>query len=103
MHTFNFWTTYRLPLGFEIGGGANYVSSRYGNSTPRLVGNVYFLDKAPGYATFDAMAKYVVNEKMTMQLNVYNITDKFYLDGLHPSHVIPGAGRTALFTINYKY
>ncbi len=103
MHTFNLWTTYELPYGFEVGAGANYVSSRYASSTPRNVGGVYFLSKAPGYVTFDAMVKYYVNEKIDLQLNIYNIGDEYYLDGLHPSHVIPGAGRTAIFTIDYKY
>ena len=103
MHTFNLWTAYQFPYGFEIGGGMNYVSSRYANSTPRNVGGVYFLEKAPGYATFDAMVKYRTNEKLDLQLNIYNITDTDYFDGLHPSHVIPGTGRMAMFTINYKY
>lgn len=103
MHTFSLWSTYELPGGFEVGAGAKYVSSRYANSTPRLVGGVYFLNKVPRYATFDVMAKYYVNEKVDLQLNVYNIANEYYLDGLHPSHVIPGAGRTALLTLNYKY
>ena len=107
MHTFNIWTTYVLPWNIEIGGGANYVSSRYANSTPRAVATggttVYFLNKVPGYWTFDAMAKYPVTEKLDVQLNIYNITDEFYYDSLHPSHVVPGAGRSALFTVAYKF
>jgi catecholate siderophore receptor len=107
MHTFNIWTTYVLPWNIEIGGGANYVSSRYANSTPRAVATggttVYFLNKVPGYWTFDAMAKYPVTEKLDVQLNIYNITGEFYYDSLHPSHVVPGAGRSALFTVAYKF
>jgi catecholate siderophore receptor len=115
-HTFSLWTTYELPAGFEVGAGVKYVSSRYANSTPRFIcspavstctaataGATAFLNKVTGYTTFDAMAKYYVNEKLDLQLNIYNITDEYYLDGLHPSHVIPGPGRTALLTINYKY
>jgi catecholate siderophore receptor len=103
MHTFNVWMTYLLPGNVAVGGGANYVSSRYANSTPTLVGTTYFLPKVPGYWTFDAMAKYPVTEKLDLQINIYNITDKVYYDTLHPSHVIPGAGRSALFTASYKF
>ena len=57
----------------------------------------------PGYWTFDAMAKYDVSEKMSLQLNVNNIFDKYYYDAVHNFHVVPGAGRTALLTLNFKY
>jgi catecholate siderophore receptor len=115
-HTFNFWTTYRFDdTPYEIGGGVNVVSSRYASANPRLVcpsagtctattpGVVAFLTKVPAYATFDAMAKYYVNEKLDLQLNVSNIFNTFYYDQVHPSHMVPGAGRTALLTVDYKY
>ncbi len=118
MHTFNLWSTYTLPFwnNMEIGGGMNYVSSRYANSTPRFVcspaassctatttGAVAFLDKLQGYATFSAMAKYYLNEHTDVQLNINNIFDKYYFDTIHPSHIVPGAGRTAMLTVDFKY
>jgi catecholate siderophore receptor len=48
------------------------------------------------------MAKYPIAEKVSLQLNVYNLTDNKYYDQLHPSHVVPGAGTTALFTLTFK-
>ena len=115
-HTFNFWTTYQLPWPVEVGGGVNVVSSRYAASTPRLVcpaaaatctattpGVVGFLTKVPAYATFNAMAKYYVNEKIDLQLNVTNLFNTFYYDQVHPSHMVPGAGRTAMLTVDFKY
>jgi outer membrane receptor for monomeric catechols len=47
------------------------------------------------------MAKYTVNAKFDVQLNVYNIGDTYYYDMLHPAFVIPGAGRSAMLTLNY--
>ncbi|HEX3969901.1 MAG TPA: TonB-dependent siderophore receptor [Stellaceae bacterium] len=114
-HTFNFWTTYQMPWPVEIGGGVNVVSTRYASSTPRLIcptagtctattpGVVAFLTKVPAYATFSAMAKYYVNEKLDLQLNISNIFNTFYYDQVHPSHMVPGAGRTAMLTVDYKY
>lgn len=116
MHTFNLWTTYKLPWPVEIGGGMNFVSSRFGSSTPSLAcpaglpscsattpGAVAFLTKVPAYATVDAMAKYYVNEHIDLQLNVTNLFNTFYYDQVHPSHMVPGAGRTALLTVDFKY
>jgi catecholate siderophore receptor len=115
-HTFNLWTTYRFDeTPYEIGGGINVVSSRYAASNPRIIcpsagtcnastpGAVAFLTRVPGYATVNAMAKYYVNEKLDLQLNLNNIFNTFYYDQVHASHMVPGPGRTALLTVDYKY
>ena len=49
------------------------------------------------------MAKYSLNEHIDLQLNVSNIFNTFYYDQVHPSHMVPGAGRTALLTVDFKY
>lgn len=102
-HTGNIWTTYKLPWQVQIGGGINYVSSRFASSTPTTVGGVNFWKQVPSYWTSNAMAKYPLTDNVDLQLNVYNLTNKFYYDQIHPSHVVPGPGRSALFTISYKY
>jgi catecholate siderophore receptor len=79
-----------------VGGGGQYVSSRLAKNTSPIL-------KAPGYWTFDAMAKYDLSAKMSLQLNVNNIFDKYYFDQLHPFHVVPGPGRTALLSLNFTY
>ena len=95
-HSATLWTEYRLPYGVEIGGGVNYVGRRIAQNTPPI-------ETAPGYVTFDAMAKYALTRQIELQVNVYNITDRYYYDQLHPFHIVPGAGRSALFSLNYKY
>lgn len=102
-HTANLWTTYRLPGNVEIGGGINVVSSRFAASTPSTAGGVAFFKEAPGYWTAQAMAKFPVTDKVALQFNLYNLTGNQYYDLLHPAHVVPGAGRTALLTLNYRY
>ena len=32
-HSFSLWTTYRLPRGVEVGGGAQYVGDRFNSNT----------------------------------------------------------------------
>jgi catecholate siderophore receptor len=93
---FNLWTEYRLPRGFEVGAGSNFVGARDANSTT-LTSPSTLIEKAPEYWTFNAMAKYEFSDHLTFQVNVNNLLDRFYLDELHPSHVIPGAGTSALF------
>ena len=103
MHTANLWMTYELPWwGLEVGGGINVVSSRFAATTPTTAGGVNFYKEVPGYWTLSAMAKYPVNDKVSLQVNLYNLTDNKYYDQLHPAHVVPGAGTTALFTVNFK-
>jgi catecholate siderophore receptor len=98
---FNLWTEYRLPRGFEVGAGSNFVGARDANST--TLTSLASLETAPEYWTFNAMANYKVNEHISVQANIDNLTDRFYLDELHPGHVIPGAGISALFGMNLKF
>jgi catecholate siderophore receptor len=94
-HSFTAFTEYRFGEMFEIGGGANYKSSRLAQNVPPI-------KKVPAYWTFDLMAKYMFSEKWSLQLNVNNIFDKYYYEQLHPFHVVPGAGRTFLLTLNFQ-
>ena len=94
-NSFNFFTEYRLGGGFEVGGGGQYESSRLAQNTPPLRG-------VPGYWTFDAMGRYDFSEKWSLQLNVTNLLNAVYYDQIHPFHVVPGAGRSALLTLNWR-
>uniref|UniRef100_A0A372IKG6 TonB-dependent siderophore receptor n=2 Tax=Paracidobacterium acidisoli TaxID=2303751 RepID=A0A372IKG6_9BACT len=98
---FNLWTEYRLPRGFEVGAGGNFVGKRDANST--TLTSLSSLETAPQYWTFNAMAKYDINDRIALQANVNNLTDRFYLDQLHPAHVVPGAGASADFGLKFKF
>jgi catecholate siderophore receptor len=100
-NTFSLWTTYDLPWKFEIGGGLNVVSSRTAN-TATLKPNVA-VEQADGYWTLNALIKYKASKRITVQANIYNLTDNYYLDQIHPAHVIPGAGISALFSTSFTF
>jgi catecholate siderophore receptor len=102
-HTANLWTEYYTPWKVELGAGINVVSSRFAATTPTTAGGVAFFKEVPGYWTLNAMAKYPIDEHITAQVNLYNLTDNKFYDQLHPAHVVPGAGTTALFTVAFKY
>lgn len=93
-NNFTFWSTYRVIPDLQIGAGGQYVGARYAQTTAPI-------EQAGGYVVFDAMAKYTITQKIDVQLNVYNIGDTFYYDMLHPAFVIPGAGRSAMLTLDY--
>ncbi|HEX4263178.1 MAG TPA: TonB-dependent siderophore receptor [Verrucomicrobiae bacterium] len=100
-NTFNLWTTYELPWRVEVGGGLNFVSSRTAN-TATLKPNTP-VEKVDAYWTLNAMIKYRASKRITVQANIYNLTDNYYLDQVHPAHVIPGAGISALFSTTLTF
>jgi catecholate siderophore receptor len=96
-HTLTLFSTYEVTQRFEVGGGINYVSSRVARNTGATLFTV------PGYWTVDLLGKYQITENVDFQVNVYNLFDEAYFDQLHPSHVVPGMGRAALFTVAFKF
>jgi catecholate siderophore receptor len=102
-HTFNLWTEYHLPMHWEVGGGGNFVSSRTASSTAPLDPITGLVREAPGYWVFNAMAKHPLNEHIDLQLNVNNLTNRYYYDQLHPAHIVLGAGRSAMIGIKFKF
>ena len=102
-HTFSLWNTWELPRGFEAGSGIRYVSSRTASSTVPLDPVTLRLKEVPGYWTLDAMLKYRVSQNLDLQVNVYNLTDRDYIDQIHPGHLVPGAGISALFSAHLHF
>jgi catecholate siderophore receptor len=102
--TFSSWTTYRTPFGLTIGGGARYVDTvaRSIASTVLPTANV---PTAPEYWVVDAMLGYKVNDKVTIQLNGYNLLDEEYIATLNSggSRYIPGTPLSALLSVNFTF
>ena len=100
--TFNVWSTYRLPLGFKVGGGAEYKSKRYGGAP---TGTAEFdPNYAPSYVRWDAMVAYE-QPKYAIKFNVQNLFDKRYYDALYDNggFVVPGQARRFILSGEYKF
>ena len=86
--TFTSWTTYHTPFGLSIGGGVRYVDSVIRpvstNGVPPPP-NQTNMRAAPDYWVVDVMAAYAINEKVSLQLNGYNLTDEEYVATLNNS------------------
>ena len=89
------WTKAEIQRNFVEGGGGRYVSSQFTQNVPPV-------KTVPGFFTADVMGKYDISERLSLQLNINNVFDKFYYDQLHFFHVVPGEGRTALLTLNFN-
>ncbi|VXC73673.1 TonB-dependent siderophore receptor [Massilia sp. 9I] len=95
-HSASLWTTYALTKDLTVGGGANFVDRQFAN----VNNNKY----SPAYTRFDAMATYTLNPNVSFQLNIQNLTDKFYFDRVSSPHYAGvGAGRSASLMANLKF
>jgi catecholate siderophore receptor len=96
----NLWLVYEFHRPFKVGGGINFLARR--------AADVDNFAHVPGYVTYDAMAAYRIDKHLALQLNGYNLTNKYYFANSYYSspvenHVIPGAGRTGLLTVSFGY
>ncbi len=100
---FNIWNEYRIARGWEIGAGGNFVGSRTASSTVPLDPTTGLVKQVPSYWVFNAMAEHRLNEHTRLQANMYNIANRYYYDQIHPAHIIPGAGRSALIGLKFNF
>jgi catecholate siderophore receptor len=102
-NTLTSWLTCKLPYGITVGGGMRYAdtSARSSNTTAPATN----LLQAPSYWVGDAMASYDVTTSMQVQLNVYNLFDRNYIQSLNNggSRYMPGADRNGLVSLNVKF
>ena len=90
------WTTYQVLPGLTIGGGATYMGARWANDANTL--------KLPSYVRWDAMVRYEVNKRLSVQLNVNNITDKPLYDASHVGLFATVApGRSVMLNATYRF
>jgi catecholate siderophore receptor len=98
---FTAWTTYRLPSGLTLGGGARYAGAMK-RGTDSAIGTPAATD---AYWVFDAMASCPLNSHVDLQLNLYNLFDKHYIAAINKSgyRYVPGTPRAAMLTANIRF
>ncbi|VTU22612.1 TonB-dependent receptor [Variovorax sp. PBL-E5] len=91
------WAVYAITPEWEIGGGVTYSGSRFANNTD--------LVRVDSYTRFDATLAYH-QPKYDIRLNLFNLFNRYYYDALIPSdggRAVPGSGRSAMVTLNYRF
>jgi catecholate siderophore receptor len=60
---------------------------------------------APDYWVIDAMAAYAINDRISLQLNAFNLTDEEYIATLNNAgtRYSPGTPRSGLLTVNFTF
>ena len=95
-HSFSLWTTYNVLDRLTIGGGANYMAERFGNTA-----NTRSVDE---YWRYDAMLSYAFSDHIALQLNVLNLTDERYYDRVYTTHMATIApGRSIVCRLAFEY
>ncbi|QNK00494.1 catecholate siderophore receptor Fiu [Dyella telluris] len=98
---FTSWTSYLLPFGLTIGGGARY-NGEMQRGTDSAIGTPSY---TKAYWVFDAMASYPINKNFDLRLNLYNLFDKDYVAAINKSgyRYTPGTARSAMITANVRF
>jgi catecholate siderophore receptor len=93
------FSAYDFSHELTVGGAVNYASSRAPSSFADAHG---YLQRVPGYATVSAFVRHDLKPGVSLQLNIQNLLDSRYYDGLDDNHVNVGAGRSVHLTLSVK-
>ena len=99
------FTTYRLPgtfSGLTLGGGVSWQSKTYTTAINPLGVPTDIVQSA--YSLVNLMARYDFNPRLSLQLNVNNVTDKKYY-GMFDAYdqITFNEPRSATLTMNYRF
>lgn len=94
-YTYSLWTTYKLPYGFKVGAGIEGVGKRYANATNTIA--------IPGYTRVDALVEYQATKNIGVKLNVKNLLNRKYYEGIYTGHIVPGTPRAYELTLTAKF
>jgi len=99
--SFTAWTSYDLPWGLRVGGGARF-SDKLKRGTDGAIGTPAYTDS---YWVVDAMLGYRLTKNIDLRLNVYNLTDEKYVVAINKSgyRYTPGVARSASLTANIGF
>ena len=99
------WTAYKFDDTLSIGGGVRYMGEQKRLIDPAQTAASTNMPSIPHYTVVDAMASYKVSKNVALQLNLYNVFDKFYINTLNNSgaRATLGAPRTAQLTANFMF
>jgi len=96
-YAYSLWTTYDVTKELQVGAGAFYNSSVWGDLAS--TGPAANTALVPAWWRFDLMAAYKISPKVTLQFNIYNLFDRYYFDSAYSNWAVPAAGRTFALTL----
>ena len=93
-YTYSIWTTYKLTENWKIGGGLEGVGMRYANAANTI--------QVPAYHRVDGLVEYEW-KPWTLKLNLFNVLNEKYYEGVYTGHVLPGTSRAMQLTLSTQF
>ena len=93
-YTHGLWSTYKVGGGWKVGLGGERVGMRQANTTNS--------NAVPSYTRYDALVEYAY-QQYSVKLNVFNLLNKDYYEGVYAGHTVPGTKRAAQVTFGVKF
>ena len=102
------WTSYRLPGDWNrltLGGGANWQDRIYYSTTDWTLPDVILNGQQKAYTVVNLMARYDVNRQLSATLNLNNVFDRKYLQGIDTTFNtgVYAATRNAMLNLRYSF
>lgn len=94
--TMSAFSKYKITNALSLGGGVNYYSKFYTGS-----GTSYIEQEA--FTLVNLMAKYQLDKHTELQLNINNLFDKTYYEGIGTNLMVYGAPRNAMLSMRYSF
>ena len=100
-----FWTSYTITPSFTVGGGARYTGEQKRVVVPGADLSTQNVPVIPENWVVDAMARYDLTERVSLQLNVYNLLDETYIATLNNSgaRLTPGRPLSGYLSLNVRF
>jgi catecholate siderophore receptor len=91
------WTAFRLPRGIRLGGGIRHLDATFVNAANTTM--------IPAYSVADALAEIPIAQRLTVRLNVYNVTDRVYIRNINNNagRYNPGTPRSFLLSTAVRF
>ncbi|MBU1308498.1 MAG: TonB-dependent siderophore receptor [Gammaproteobacteria bacterium] len=101
----NVFSTYEFTdalAGLTLGGGLSWESESYSDVIPLLLSPQTYQVKQGSFVLANLMARYDINKQLSVQLNVHNLFDETYYNGLTQQYNY-GAPRNFSLGVNYAF
>ena len=97
--SFNLWTTFKIADKLTVGGGAQFTGDYYYSNT----NDASSIPTQASYWLISGMVSYEVNERLSLRLNIDNVTDEQYIERGYRGHFSPGPGRSATLAAAFQF
>ena len=94
-HSASLWTTYKLTPKWRVGGGLNHRGEQNPEGNRAL--------RADAFTTLDLMTEYTIDPRMSVKLNIANVSNELYADSLYRGFYAPGAGRSVQLSLKTSF